>query len=57
MGGPQSQSGDGGEEKNPQTLPELEPPIIQPIAQRYNTGLTRLLTKYYYGDQIKEDDV
>jgi hypothetical protein len=26
----------GGEEKNSQPLPELEPPIIQPIAQRFN---------------------
>jgi hypothetical protein len=30
LGGPQSRSGDGGEEKNPQTLPEIEPPIFQP---------------------------
>jgi hypothetical protein len=30
--GPQSRSGGGGEEKNNQPLPELEPPIIQPVA-------------------------
>jgi hypothetical protein len=36
LGGPQSRSGDGGEE-NSQHLPELEPPIFQPIAQRYAT--------------------
>jgi hypothetical protein len=32
LGGPQSRSGRGGEEKNSQHLPELEPPIIQPVA-------------------------
>jgi hypothetical protein len=35
LGGPQSQSGRGGEEKNFQLMPGLEPPIIQPVAQRY----------------------
>jgi hypothetical protein len=35
LGGPQSRYGRGGEEKNPQFLPGLKPPIIQPIAQRY----------------------
>jgi hypothetical protein len=35
LGGPQSRSGRGGEEKNSHPLPGLEPPIIQPIAQRY----------------------
>jgi hypothetical protein len=39
-GGPQSRSGhSAGEKKNPQPLPGLEPPIIQPIAQRYTTDL------------------
>jgi hypothetical protein len=33
LGGPQSRSGRGGEDKNSQPLPGLEPPIIQPIAQ------------------------
>jgi len=28
---PQSRSGRGGEEKNSQALPVLEPPIIQPV--------------------------
>jgi hypothetical protein len=37
LGGPQSRSGRGGEEKNSQPLPGLEPPIIQPIVQRYVT--------------------
>jgi hypothetical protein len=35
LGGPQSRSGPGGEEKNSQPLPGLEPPIIQPVVQRY----------------------
>jgi hypothetical protein len=30
-------------QKNSQPLPVLEPPIIQPIAQRYTTELSRLL--------------
>jgi hypothetical protein len=42
LGGPQSQSGRGGEEKNSQPLLGLEPPIIQPVAQRCTTELTRL---------------
>jgi hypothetical protein len=29
-------------EKNSQPLPGLEPPIIQPVAQRYTTELSRL---------------
>jgi len=33
LGGPQSRSGRGGEEKNSQPLPGLEPPIIQPVAE------------------------
>jgi hypothetical protein len=32
LGGPQSRSGRGGEEKNSQPLPGLEPPIIQTVA-------------------------
>jgi hypothetical protein len=38
LGGPQSRSGRGGEEKNSQPLPELEPPIKPPIAQRYTNS-------------------
>jgi hypothetical protein len=41
-GGPQSQSGRSGEEKNSQPLPGLEHPIIQPVAQRYTTELSWL---------------
>jgi hypothetical protein len=43
MGGPQSRSGHGGEEKNSQHLPGLEPTIIQPVNQRYTTELSQLL--------------
>jgi hypothetical protein len=39
LGGPQSRSGRDGEEKNSQPLRRLEPPIIQPISQRYTTEL------------------
>jgi hypothetical protein len=38
--GPQSRSGRSGEEKNSQPLPGIEPPIIQPVAQRYTTELS-----------------
>jgi hypothetical protein len=45
LDGPQSRSGGCGEEKTFQTPPGLEPPIIQPAAQRYTTELSRLLIK------------
>jgi hypothetical protein len=38
---PQTRSGRSGEERNSQTLPGLETPIIQPVAQRYATDLSR----------------
>jgi hypothetical protein len=41
--GPQSQSGRGGEEKNSQPLPGLEPPITQPIVKGYTTELSWLV--------------
>jgi hypothetical protein len=41
-GGHRSRFGRGGEEKNSQPLPGLEPPIIQPVAQRYTTELSWL---------------
>jgi hypothetical protein len=47
LGGPQSLSGHGGKEKNSQTLPRLEPPVIQPVAQRYTTELSRLPSGKY----------
>jgi hypothetical protein len=43
LGGPQSHSGRGVEERNFQSLPGFEPPIIQPVAQRYTAELSRIL--------------
>jgi hypothetical protein len=43
LGGPQSRSGHGGEEKNSQPLLGLEPPVIRPVAQFCTTELSRLL--------------
>jgi hypothetical protein len=43
LGGPQSRSGHGDEDKNSQPLPGLQPPIIQPVAQCYTTELSRFL--------------
>jgi hypothetical protein len=48
LSGPHSQSGHSGEEKNFQLLPELEPLIIQPIAQCYTTELSWLLMLYQF---------
>jgi hypothetical protein len=45
LGGPQSRSGCGGENKNSKPLQELEPPINQPIAQRYTIEVSRLVIK------------
>jgi hypothetical protein len=42
LGGPQSQSGHGGKQKNSQPLLGLKPPIFQPVAQCY-TKLSCLL--------------
>jgi hypothetical protein len=42
LGGPQSRSGRGGVGKSSQPFPGLEPPIIQPVAQRYTTEPSRL---------------
>jgi hypothetical protein len=42
LGRSQSWSGRGGEEKNSEPLPGLEPLIIQPETQRYTTELSRL---------------
>jgi hypothetical protein len=41
LGGSQSRSEPGGEKKNFQPLPGLEPPIIQPVAQCYTTEISR----------------
>jgi hypothetical protein len=47
LGGPQNWSEYSDEEKYSQPLPGLEPPIIQPAAQRYTTELQRLLSISY----------
>jgi hypothetical protein len=46
LGGPQNWSGRGSGEQNSQPLPGLEPTIVQPVAQRYTTELSRLLVTY-----------
>jgi hypothetical protein len=43
LGGLQSRSGRGGEEKNSHPQPGLKSPVIQTVAQRCTTELTRLL--------------
>jgi hypothetical protein len=48
LGGPHSRFGRGSEEKNSQLLPGLDPPIIQPIAQRYTTELSRLIYRLLF---------
>jgi hypothetical protein len=42
LDGHQSRSGYGGGEKNSQPLPGLEPPVIQPVAQRYTAELSNV---------------
>jgi hypothetical protein len=50
LGGTQNRTGCGGGEKNSQPLPGLEPPVIQPVAQRYTTELSRL---QFWNNQYK----
>jgi hypothetical protein len=45
--------GHGSEEKNSQPLSGTEPPIIQPVAQRYTAELSRLLTRHKPMDYIR----
>jgi hypothetical protein len=47
LGGPQSRSGRGGEEKNPSPRRESNPrnTSIEPVAQRYTTELPRLSSR------------
>jgi len=40
--------------RNSQPLPGLEPPIIQPVAQRSTTELFRLTFKRYYIHDVIE---
>jgi hypothetical protein len=47
LDGTQNRSGLGGEEKNSQPSPKLEPPIIQPVAQFYIAELSRPLFDLY----------
>jgi hypothetical protein len=47
LGGPQSPSGRGGEEKNSHSLSGLEPLIIQPVVQRCTTELSLILSFYF----------
>jgi hypothetical protein len=47
-GGPQSWSGHSGEEKKLPTLPGLEPPIIQAVAQCYTIS-TYMITVQFMG--------
>jgi hypothetical protein len=46
LGGPQCRSGRA-DEKNSQSLPRLEPPIIQPVARRYTAELSWLRSVKY----------
>jgi hypothetical protein len=39
LGGTHNRSGPNGEEKNSQLLQDIEPPIIQPVVQRYTVEL------------------
>jgi hypothetical protein len=48
LGGPQSRSGRGGEERNSQHLLALEPPIIGDVAQRCTTELSWLFILTFY---------
>jgi hypothetical protein len=48
LGGPYSCSGRGDEEKNFQPLPGLEPPIIQPAAQRCTAELSLSIRLQYF---------
>jgi hypothetical protein len=56
LGGPQSRSERGGE-KNSQPLPVLEPPIIQPAAQRYTTELFRLFRQLLHTNYTRNVDL
>jgi hypothetical protein len=47
LGGPQSRP-ERGVEKNSQPLPGLELTIIQPVAQRHTTELSRILSQRLY---------
>jgi hypothetical protein len=48
LSGPQNRSGRGSGDKTFQSLSGLEPPIIQPVAQRYSTELSRLVSSFKF---------
>jgi hypothetical protein len=52
LGGSQSHSGRGGEEKNSQHLPGIESSVIQPVAQRCTTELFRLQKKSKFFEMV-----
>jgi hypothetical protein len=56
LDGPQSRSGRGGEEKNYQPLLGLEPPTIQPVAQRCTIGLSRVPFETLQDAEISKTD-
>jgi hypothetical protein len=60
LGGHQSRSGRGGEDKNSHPLSGLEHPIIQPVAQCCTTELSRLhiLNNYcvYFASEISDSN-
>jgi hypothetical protein len=53
LGGHQNVSERDGEENNSQPLPGLEPSIIQAVAQRYTTEVSRLLS-HFLGSHIHQ---
>jgi hypothetical protein len=53
LGGPKRGSGRGGEEKNSQPLPGLEPPMIKLVAYRYTTELSWLLDLHNIKGKVK----
>jgi hypothetical protein len=55
LGEPQSRSGHGGKEKNSQPLPGFELPIIQLVAQRCTTELSRLQSMKFLIMRVSPD--
>jgi hypothetical protein len=57
LGGSQSQSGRGGEEKNSQPLPGLELLIIQAVAQRHTAELCGLIVNEVWPTELNKNIV
>jgi hypothetical protein len=53
LGGPQTRSGRGGEDKNSQHLPVLEHRIIQSVVQRCTTELSRFRALLMFTSNLK----